>query len=484
MAASSSTRATASVFSNTTAPLRKRIAAPSTAIAAVVAPNYFRMTEIVVNKVSGKRITPEGLSVLYMALAMAMHFFGYEFARSTAIGIFTSDSVGFTSASSLSLAMACVTPFSMALLMLYNQHLEAGGPRAALRNTSLLCSVSILLSGLAVYAIENSIRLQSITFQIPFYSTSKPRGLRVALLPLGKVVVWVLYLFQNSYAHLLYTQQWSFIGSILKSSQGARWFASITGVTSIMSTIAAGIVSHLVKVTSLPLLFALGTSSSLLISLTCAEAAYDTADTFGFTPKKEVTHKGGDNKATLDVTRSDAKKKETVDNFIKDTGTPTVNNNNNNTPKVNMIVKATQLFQRVPALKLLCCEVISFTGLSTLMSVCLLTKMKTSMPDDSVRAAFSSKFWFYTNAVSGCIQFFILPVLFKFVEPRQVWLVVPSIVFLLTAYQSFQLDPALFLLSSAFFLTKVVDYVLRGVVSEMVRNSTLLIMCTGSAFFL
>ena len=464
---------------------------------AVIPPNYVKATEALIQKVSGRRITPEGLSVLYMALAMAMHFFGYEFARSTAIGIFTSDSVGFTSASSLSLAMACVTPFSMMLLMLYNQLLEAGGPRAALRNTSLLCSFAILLSGLGVYAIENSVRLQSITLHIPFYSTSKPRGLRLALLPLGKLVVWILYLFQNSYAHLLYTQQWSFIGSILKSSQGARWFASITGVTSIMSTIAAGIVSHLVNVTSLPLLFALGTTSSLFVSLICAEAAYHTSDTFGFTPKKEHTtampssttvesnnkqhyhtNNHSNNKATANYSTSDTNcHDEKGDHHIQKTGSSTSISNVNHTPKMNMIVKATLLFQRVPALKLLCYEVISFTSLSTLMSVCLLTKMKTSMPDDSVRAAFSSKFWFYTNAVSGCIQFFILPTLFKFVEPRQVWLIMPTVVFLLSAYQSFQIDPALFLLSSAFFLTKVVDYVLRGVVSEMVRNAVLLLFC-------
>lgn len=458
----------------------------------MVTPYYVKATEALVTKVSGRRITPEGLSVLYMTLAMAMHFFGYEFARSTAIGIFTSDSVGFTSASSLSLAMACVTPFSMILLMLYNQLLEAGGPRAALRNTSLLCSFAILTSGLGVYAIENSVRLQSITLQIPFYSTTKPRGLRLALLPLGKLVVWILYLFQNSYAHLLYTQQWSFIGSILKSSQGARWFASITGVTSIMSTIAAGIVSHLVKVTSLPLLFALGTTSSLFVSLVCAEAAYHTADTFGFTPKKELrttpsstlesnnaqqhhTNNHSNTKPTATcTTSSDTNTHEIGDDQKQGTGRSTSISNANRTPKMNMIVKATRLFQRVPALKLLCCEVISFTSLSTLMSVCLLTKMKTSMPDDSVRAAFSSKFWLYTNAVSGCIQFFILPILFKFIEPRQVWLIMPTVVFLLSAYQSFQIDPALFLLSSAFFLTKVVDYVLRGVVSEMVRNHAIL----------
>jgi hypothetical protein len=260
-----------------------------------------------------------------------------------------------------------------------------------------------------------------------------------------------------------------------------------------MSTIAAGIVSHLVKVTSLPLLFALGTTSSLFVSLICAEAAYHTSDTFGFTPKKEHqttvsssatlesnnkqhhhTNNHSNNNATANYTTSDTYCHQKGDNHVQKKGSSTSISNVNHTPKRNMIVKATRLFQRVPALKLLCYEVISFTSLSTLMSVCLLTKMKTSMPDDSVRAAFSSKFWFYTNAVSGCIQFFILPTLFKFMEPRQVWLIMPTLVFLLSAYQSFQIDPALLLLSSAFFLTKVVDYVLRGVVSEMVRNAVLL----------
>lgn len=196
-------------------------------------PYYLRTTELIVNKLSGKKIMAEGLSVLYMSLAMAMHFFGYEFARSTALSIFTSDTIGFTSASSTSLAMACVTPFSMLLLMIYSQQLENNGPRVALRNTSVLCSVSLLLSGLTVYAIEKPVTLQLIQFKLPYYN----KQTKLASLSLRKAVVWVLYLLQNSYAHLLCTQHWSFIGSDLISAQGARWFVSIAGLTSLTSTI-------------------------------------------------------------------------------------------------------------------------------------------------------------------------------------------------------------------------------------------------------
>ena len=416
-----------------------------------VAPYYLRTTELVVNKLSGKKITAEGLSVLYMSLAMAMHFFGYEFARSTALSIFTSDTIGFTSASSISLAMACVTPFSMFLLMFYSQQLENNGPRVALRKTSGLCTVSLLLLGLIVYAIEKSVTLQLIQFKLPYYN----KQTKSVSLSLGKAVVWVLYLLQNSYAHLLCTQHWSFIGSVLTSAQGAPWFASIAGLTSLTSTIAAGIVSRLVNYTSLPLLFALGTASSMLISIVCAEAAYETADTYGFTPQKEEKQKSKENKLQA-ISNVSSKGYIMPGNATKQ--------------KQNMINKAFYLFQRVPALKLLCCEVISFTSLSTLMSVSLLTKMKSSMPDDSMRAAFSSTCWFYTNAVSGCLQFFILPVLFKLAEPRLIWSIMPTIIFAISAYQSLQIDPGIRLLSIAFYLSKVVDYALRGVISEMVRS--------------
>jgi hypothetical protein len=64
-------------------------------------------------------LTPQGLSTLYMALAMATNFFGYEFARSANLSLFTSIQYGFSSPAAFPIAMACVSPFSVLLLLGY-----------------------------------------------------------------------------------------------------------------------------------------------------------------------------------------------------------------------------------------------------------------------------------------------------------------------------------------------------------------------------
>lgn len=87
---------------------------------------------------------PKTLAVIYMAISMALHFFGYEFARSATLTLFTSKTTGFSSLSSLPLALACVCPASLCLLYVYTACLERYGPRNALRYTSLFCAFVLL----------------------------------------------------------------------------------------------------------------------------------------------------------------------------------------------------------------------------------------------------------------------------------------------------------------------------------------------------
>ncbi len=43
------------------------------------------------------KVTPKGKAAILMSAAMCMHFFGYEFARSGNLSLFTSSNTGFTS---------------------------------------------------------------------------------------------------------------------------------------------------------------------------------------------------------------------------------------------------------------------------------------------------------------------------------------------------------------------------------------------------
>ena len=89
----------------------------------------------------------------------------------------------------------------------------------------------------------------------------------------AKIIVGFVFLFQNSYIQLLYQQHWSFLGSVLDSNQGAKYFASIAGVSSLASTIAASLVSKFVNTIGLSGLL-LGASASLITTIPLSNRAY------------------------------------------------------------------------------------------------------------------------------------------------------------------------------------------------------------------
>ena len=198
---------------------------------------------------------PRGKSVLWMAFAMALHFGGYEFARSATLALFTSTQSGFTTPAAFPLAMALVTPFSYLLLMAYTRDLEANGPRLALMHSTLASILTLALTGVILKLLE--------LFPVLFFGT----------LPLSQVVVGLAFLFQNSYAHLLYAQQWSFIGSVMTPDEGSKWFSSIAGLSSVAAACTGTIVSQLVTRIGLVGLL-MCTCVTLSMSLLSAERAY------------------------------------------------------------------------------------------------------------------------------------------------------------------------------------------------------------------
>ena len=92
----------------------------------------------------------------------------------------------------------------------------------------------------------------------------------------SRTLLFALFVFQSANVQFLYTQHWSFLGSILTPEEGKVWFAPIAGIGSITSTIAASQVSHLVEKIGL---IGLLCTAALVIgsSAIFADAAYKVA---------------------------------------------------------------------------------------------------------------------------------------------------------------------------------------------------------------
>uniref|UniRef100_A0A7R9VC99 ADP,ATP carrier protein n=1 Tax=Pseudictyota dubia TaxID=2749911 RepID=A0A7R9VC99_9STRA len=377
-------------------------------------------------------LTPALHASVLMALSMASHFFGYEFARSSNLSSFTSKGTsGFGSdPGAFPLAMACVSPFSVLLLLGYGRELDLHGPRTALRKTTLFCSAALSATALLSSAMERLGVGSSVKVRLPI--------LGYDLTP-ARAVVWASFVFQNSYAHLLYAQQWSFIGSILTSEEGATWFASFAGLSSISSTIAGTMLSRWVETIGLNGLLVVA-SLGLIVTAVLADVAYDMSERHGFDPAEEIRKK-------------EASKKESIGEAGKEKG---------------KVQEAVDLFRRVPILGALFWEVISFQSLSTILNVCFVTRLKEVVTDDALRAAWTGKFYSYVNGASGLLQFLILPLFMSYFDPSWVYRLMPLAPFVCTFWTAFQDNPSLYLVAFSFFAAKVIDYTLRNVVNEMI----------------
>ncbi len=200
-------------------------------------------------------LSPRARSCIWMAVAMSFHFGGYEFSRSSVLALFTSSDTGFSYHSAYPFAMGLVTPASLALLYWYGLLLKARGPRYALRTTKWLSVVTLLFG--------------TIVLKMAGQGTSTIWT---------KLLVGALFVFQNSYGHLIYTQQWSFLGSVMTPTEGTKWFSAIAGICSIVCTLAGTLVHRLAAVVGLLGLIQ-GTAITLLLSLLMADRAYQLGET-------------------------------------------------------------------------------------------------------------------------------------------------------------------------------------------------------------
>ena len=154
------------------------------------------------------------------------------------------------------------------LLYWYGLLLKAKGPRFALRTTSAL-SVGILTIGSVVLALL--FNMNGAVGGAGATTTTTVIDI------ITKLVVGCLFVFQNSYAHLLYTQQWSFLGSVMTPTEGTKFFSAIAGLSSLVCTAAATIVHRLVSTVGLLGLIG-GTCMTLSLSLLFADHAYSLSE--------------------------------------------------------------------------------------------------------------------------------------------------------------------------------------------------------------
>lgn len=372
---------------------------------------------VVEERILGLPITPEGKSALYMAIAMACHYLGYSLARPITVALFTSSSTGYAGfPAAFPFAMAFVSPAALSLLVAYGKLLDRSGPRGALTGSTVFCALTVSLAALAIAVFQK-------------------HGVMIGSVPAVKFISGPLFVFREAYVQLLTSQYWSFMASVLTPNQSATWFGPIAGLTSIASALSGFAVSPLVN--RVGLVGGLcGTGLSLLLSLIGANAAYQMADKYGFTPKD--THK---------------KKKPTRGLAEKEP---------------NVIQKASSLFQRVPVLKALFMEILASQGLATVLNVVFVARLGTAIPDDTERAGWVGVFFAAINVVTMVLQFGILPPLMRVIEPRDLWRAVPIVSLLATGFQMLQKDPSLYVVSASLLVMKVSEYSARRMLDEMV----------------
>lgn len=366
--------------------------------------------------------TPEGKAVLFMAVAMSLHYLGYSLARSITVSLFTSSSTGYSSAAAFPFAMAFVSPCALLMLMGYNNVLERSGPSGALMQSTLFCAVIVNAAALAI-------------------ATCLKTGLVIAGIPAVKWISGPLFVFRESYVQLLTSQYWSFMASVLTPNQSAKYFGPIAGLTSIASAVAGYAVSPLVKRIGLTGAL-MGTGTMLLFSMVAASMAYSVARKHGFEP-------------------TDASKTTKTNSKSKKMTSPDLH-------KMGMLEKATRLFKRVPVLKALFLEILASQGLATLLNVCFVTCLGTAIPNDDERAGWVGKFFALINVITMFLQFGVLPQLMTVIEPKDLWRVIPIVSLLFTGFQAFQQNPSLYVVSASLLVMKVSEYSARRMLDEMI----------------
>lgn len=487
-------------------------------------------------------------SILFMSCASAVHLGGFEIARGASFALFTSQKTGFTASTSPSaspLSTVCMAPFSLGLFWLYTRCLDRYGPHKSVYISTVVFAVMLAVCGWILYLIDPYLSPTSEVFITAYHQEAKCssnnnddddkedyHNISTSLMGrdclldnnydytdlngsqltvssqqehvyawkrLAQTITFFLYVASSAFFQLLYTQHWSFLGSVLgivdgsddssnkttdvdaqnndnkdndsdsdrrpQSSVGTMWFAPIAGFGSVSSTATGLCLPYIIERCGLTGTLSVA-ATVLLLSGACADRAYRIALKNGFEP-------GHFNKC-----HSKHKKKEQGGN----------SDSNFNDNSESLIQASVKLFNRVPILASLSLEVLASQSVSSIIHFLFVLEVQQSIPDDVHRASWTGRCYAWMNACSGVLQFFILPMLMRSYTNtnckskngrssnsrilRCFWLTMPVTMMICTGLLIYcNNERSLTLVTATFSLNKVMEWSVRGVAMETLYAS-------------
>jgi ATP/ADP translocase len=214
------------------------------------------------------------------------------------------------------------------------------------------------------------------------YVESKISESTAPLHSLSRACIFFLFISENAFVQLLFTQHWAFLGSIGQGKkEGSVWFAPVAGIGSLSSTLAASAVGRMVEVFSLSGVLILS-SFIMLMSGASAEYAYIMAEKVRacFIPIITLF--------TPILICCLAIWCHTKQNGF-DPHPESTNKKSSNQQHLSLVKRTEKLFARIPVLKFLCGEVVVCQCLSALVTFLFLRQMKMSVTDDLQRAGWT-----------------------------------------------------------------------------------------------
>ena len=232
-------------------------------------------------------------------------------------------------------------------------------------------------------------------------------------------------------------------------TEGTRWFTFIAGFSSLVCTLTASSVQTIADRSHGLVLLMFMTCATLGLSMLCADKAYQLSAEHGFDPSRELQKK---------QSKKDSEKRSAAASAETD-------------EEESLLQKTGRMFRTSPTLAGLFGEVITFQSLSTVLNICFVRQLKESIPIDGDRAAYTGQFYAGVNGLSGTMQFFVLPLLRKYLEPQWVYRFLPMALMPLLTYAAFvpvSASNGLLIATVAFFALKSADYSIRGLATELV----------------
>lgn len=397
-------------------------------------------------------------AILFMAVASAIHFAGFELARSGTMALFTSSKIGFQSPTAGPLSTICMMPFSLLLLWVYTKSLDRWGPRRSLFLSTMAFAVMMASGACIIDMLEANIMLTGQNNDIVDVVDSDEQSQIRLWKRLAQGTIFALNVAESAFVQLLSTQHWSFLGSIAKDWAGATvWFAPIAGMGSIASTMAALCVEPLVAGYGLTGL--LWTSSFfLLVSSMASDTAYRIAIRYHFEPSRNQCETSSSSTNTS-LTRQ---------------------NSLSTNSHAALIDTSLRLFTRVPALASLCVEVLACQSVSSIINFLFVLKVKECIPNDQQRATWTGLSYAWINGISGVLQFCVIPFWVgkdsqshgKYSKQQSLWLLMPLTMMVSATFMIYESDHlTLLLVTASFSIYKVLEYSVRGVVVEILYMS-------------